>query len=257
MKKGNTMGIFFFFTAHTREAVQHLAAALDDNAHLHDLTSYERGALARSFAPEDLVVVGAPVYGGRIPALAAERLQQTKGSNTPAIAVVTYGNRDYEDALLELKTILEQNGFVVIGAAALIAEHSIVHSVGHDRPDEADWKQLEQFAAQMGEKLEQKQIHSVAVTGNQPYRSYNGIPLKPKASHACVRCGFCVRECPAGAIPGKNPRKTDRKKCISCMRCVTYCPQKARSVNELLWKVTVNKLEKACSVRRENEFFVS
>ncbi len=61
-----------------------------------------------------------------------------KGNQTPAIAVVTYGNRDYEDALLELQTILEQNGFVVIGAAALIAEHSIVHSVGHDRPDEAD-----------------------------------------------------------------------------------------------------------------------
>lgn len=256
MKKPNTMGIFFSPTEHTREVVQYLASLLDSNAHLHDLTSYERGALVRSFAPEDLIVVGAPVYGGRIPALAAERLQQTKGNQTPAIAVVTYGNRDYEDALLELQTILEQNGFVVIGAAALIAEHSIVHSVGHDRPDEADWSQIEQFAAQMQQKLEQNQLHSVAVKGSKPYRSYDGIPLKPKASHACVSCGFCARECPAGAIPESNPRKTDHKKCISCMRCVTYCPQAARSLNKLLWMAVANKLEKACSLRRENEFFV-
>ena len=251
MKKINAMGIYFSPTEHTREVVQRLAVLLAEDAHLHDLTSYERGSLVRSFAPEDVIVVGVPVYGGRIPALAAERLQQTKGNQTPAIAVVTYGNRDYEDALLELKTILEQNGFVVIGAAAVIAEHSIVHSIGHDRPDEADWSQIEQFAAQMQQKLEQNQLHSVAVKG-----SYDGIPLKPKASHACVSCGFCARECPAGAIPESNPRKTDHKKCISCMRCVTYCPQAARSLNKLLWMAVANKLEKACSLRRENEFFV-
>ncbi len=80
MKKLNTMGIFFFSpTEHTREVVQHISSLLDSNAHLHDLTSYERGGLAYNFAQEELAVVGAPVYGGRIPALAAERLQQTKG----------------------------------------------------------------------------------------------------------------------------------------------------------------------------------
>ena len=256
MKKINAMGIYFSPTEHTREVVQRLAVLLAEDAHLHDLTSYERGSLVRSFAPEDVIVVGVPVYGGRIPALAAERLQQTKGNQTPAIAVVTYGNRDYEDALLELKTILEQNGFVVIGAAAVIAEHSIVHSIGHDRPDEADWSQIEQFAAQMQQKLEQNQLHSVAVKGNKPYRSYDGIPLKPKASHACVSCGFCARECPAGAIPESNPRKTDHKKCISCMRCIAVCPRKARRNNKMMLTAAAMKLKKDCEKRKKNQLFL-
>jgi len=256
METRKTMGIYFSPTERTREVVQYLAECFDSDAHLHDLTSFERGGLANTVAAEELAVVGAPVYGGRIPALAAERLQQTKGSHTPAIAVVTYGNRDYEDALLELQTILEQNGFVVVGAAAVVAEHSIVPSVGRDRPDEADRATMEQFAAQVRQKLEQGQLQGVTVKGNKPFRKYDGVPLKPKVSHACVNCGFCARECPAGAIPAENPRKTDHKTCISCMRCVTYCPQKARSMNPLLLKVVAAKLEKDCSARRENEFFV-
>ena len=40
-----------------------------------------------------------PVYGGRVPAIAIQRLRALKGQGGPAIAVVVYGNRAYEDAL--------------------------------------------------------------------------------------------------------------------------------------------------------------
>lgn len=256
MKIANTMGIYFSPTEHTREMVQHIAEAFNRNAHLHDLTSYERGNLEYDFTKQDLVVVGAPVYGGRIPALAAERLQQIKGAQTPAIILVSYGNRAYEDALLELKNILEQNQFVIIGAAALIAEHSIVHEVGKDRPDDADWQEIDAFVQQIKQKMEQGLSRVEHIPGNVPYRTYNGIPLTPKGDHNCVKCGFCVRECPAGAIPAADPQKTDSKRCISCMRCVTYCPQQARSVNRLLLGMVSHKLRKKCSMRCKNEFFI-
>lgn len=256
MKLANTMGIYFSPTEHTREIVQHIAEAFDRNAYLHDLTSYERGNLEYDFTGQDLVVVGAPVYGGRIPALAAERLQQIKGAQTPAIILVSYGNRAYEDALLELKNILEQNQFVIIGAAALIAEHSIVHEVGQDRPDDADWQEIDAFVQQIKKKMEQVLSQVEYIPGNVPYCTYNGIPLTPKGDHNCVKCGFCVRECPAGAIPVADPQKTDSKRCISCMRCVTYCPQQARLVNRLLLGIVSHKLKKKCSMRRKNEFFI-
>ena len=83
MKKINAMGIYFSPTEHTREVVQRLAVLLAEDAHLHDLTSYERGSLVRSFAPEDVIVVGVPVYGGRIPALASRAAAADQGQPNP------------------------------------------------------------------------------------------------------------------------------------------------------------------------------
>ncbi|MFN2131051.1 MAG: flavodoxin family protein [Anaerolineae bacterium] len=51
---------------------------------------------------DELAIIGAPVYGGRIPPEAARRLRQLRGNLTPAVPVVVYDNRAYEDALLEL-----------------------------------------------------------------------------------------------------------------------------------------------------------
>lgn len=210
MQIQQVMGIFFSPTGYTREIVQHVAETFDESARLHDLASYERGCLEYSFDAQDLVVVGIPVYGGRVPALAIERMQNLKGNRTPAIIIATFGNRDYEDALLELKNTLEKARFVVVGAAALVTEHSIVHAVGRGRPDAKDKKQLEEFLTQMQQKMEQteaEQFVAVPVKGNYPYRKYNGIPLKPKVNKNCVNCGFCARECPANAIPLNNPKK--------------------------------------------------
>lgn len=58
----------------------------------------------------ELCVIAVPVYGGRVAATALQRLQRLKGNGSPAILVVVYGNRDYEDALLELRNTAVQLG---------------------------------------------------------------------------------------------------------------------------------------------------
>ena len=103
MKIEKVTGIYFSPTGHTREVVQHIAEGLDNSAELLDLTSAEHETQRRQYSAQELVVVGVPVYGGRIPALAEKRMTLMQGDQTPAVIVVTYGNRDYEDALLELK----------------------------------------------------------------------------------------------------------------------------------------------------------
>lgn len=248
-------GIFFSPTGHTREVVQHMAESLGEKIQLHDATSFTMGTLHRTFSAEDLVVVGAPVYGGRIPVLARERLREIKGAGTPAVVVVTYGNRAYEDALLELKTVLEEANFCVIAAAAVVTEHSIVHTVGRFRPEENDWKEIDTFLAQVKQQLSNTIRPLCSVPGNRPYRTYKGIPLKPKVNKDCTACGFCARECPANAIPEQKPQTTDWKRCISCMRCVTYCPQEARYLSKWKYWIVAQKLERHCAQRRENAFF--
>ena len=93
----------------------------------------------------DLVVAAMPVFGGRIPGVAAEKLRTLNGKGKKAVAVAVYGNRAYEDALLELKDILEECGFEVTAAVALVAQHSMVPEVGAGRPDEEDQKEILEF----------------------------------------------------------------------------------------------------------------
>ena len=46
-----------------------------------------------------------PVYAGRVPALAVERLKGIKTSGVKFVIVAVYGNRAYEDALVEMQDV--------------------------------------------------------------------------------------------------------------------------------------------------------
>ena len=131
-----------------------------------------------------------PVYGGRIPAIAAQRLLALQGSGNPAIAVVVYGNRAYEDALLELKNVLTEAGHQVIAAAAFIAEHSIIRSIAADRPHADDLARAVEFGAAIEARLNSEPT-TVDVPGNAEYRPLPQMPAtplvrKPAAAAACA-----------------------------------------------------------------------
>ena len=105
---------------------------------------------------EELVLFGAPVYGGRIPPLAAKRLSRLKGNQTPAVVIVVYGNRAFEDALLELSDLVRARGFIPIAGAAFIGEHSFSthdNPIAKARPDQADLKNAEIFGEKIKEKI--------------------------------------------------------------------------------------------------------
>ena len=141
---------------------------------------------------------------------------------------MVYGNREYDDALLETKDALEANGFQVIAAAAFIAEHSIVRSIAAGRPDTEDEALCRQFAADVMAKADD--AASVQVPGNNPYRELKPSAFHPAADETCVKCGVCAGQCPLGAIPMDEPNRTHSGLCINCMRCVQVCPQKCRTL---------------------------
>lgn len=208
--------------------------------------------------PGDRVLLAAaPVFGGRIPAPALERLAALQGDG-PAVALVVYGNRAYEDALLEWKSALEAGGFRVIAAAACIAQHSIAPAVAAGRPNRSDLDLAAQFGRQVLDKatLPPEEQVPVSVPGNPDYKPFPGMPVHPQADHRCVRCGLCASRCPTGAIPTGDPGTTAADRCITCMRCVSICPSHARALPAQAARDTAQRLAQVAGQPRQPEFYL-
>ena len=253
--------VVFSATGLTKKTLSVFTQALSLPVQVLDVTEQSADQLACSFGPQEWVIFAAPVYGGRIPAAAARRFARMKGSHTPATLLAVFGNRDYDDALLEMQDIALAGGFVPFACAAPVAEHSLMHSVAKGRPDEADAALLKAFAKEAQQKLaavsDVQELAVPPVKGHRPYMDYPSIPFKPAASADCVRCGQCVKACPVGAIPPDDPTKTDASRCISCMRCVTVCPHGARGLNKLLLAAAEKVFWLKCGKRKEPEFFIA
>lgn len=211
------------------------------------------GCMVGQLQENTVLLAAAPVYGGRIPAVALERLSQLRGRGQKAVAVVVYGNREFDDALLELKDALTSNGFQVVAAAAFIGEHSIIRSIAAGRPDEKDLTIARKFGADVAVKLETLTV--VEVPGKDPYVTVKPSAFHPFADEACVKCGVCGEKCPVGAIPMEDPSKTNNALCINCMRCVQVCPVQCRALPAPFIAGATKMLNEKASSYKEPQIF--
>lgn len=209
------------------------------------------------FCKEDTCFIGIPSYGGRVPNILLERLKVMQVDGALAIPVVAYGNRAYDDTLLEMKNELTTYGFRVVAAIAAVTEHSILRQFGTGRPDYQDQKELQEYTQKIKAKLTKpNESKSCQVPGGFPYREYNGVPFKPKTNTKCTQCGLCATKCPVNAIPTQHPSLTHKKTCISCMRCISICPQKARYLPSMLLFTAAKAMKKTCTSRKKNQLFL-
>ena len=247
--------VVFSPTGGTEKAVLALAEGLGQVKGRVDLCD-PKGGEGVSFGPGDLCLVGVPSYGGRVPATAAERLLRLRGNGAAAVAVAVYGNRAFEDTLVELRDLLARAGFRCAAGVAAVAEHSIARTIAQGRPDGEDCRILASFGRAIGEKLASGASGEPELPGDRPYKEWGGSGLKPSAGESCVRCGRCAAACPVGAIPREDPSATDPEKCISCMRCIAVCPHGARSLPAEKVEATAQRLAKASPAPKAPELFL-
>lgn len=248
--------IVFSPTGGTQKVSALLTGVLAGEVTSVDLTNSRVDFHTVQLTQEDVAVISVPSYGGRVPAVAVERLTMLNGHNARAILVCVYGNRAYEDTLVELEDAAKQAGFQVIAAVAAVAEHSIARQFASGRPDAQDVKQLSDFAKQIQDKLCGGDSSEPVIPGNRPYKKAGGAGMVPKPAKECTKCGVCAAECPVQAIDKENPKKVNEKACISCMRCISVCPHAARKVNPVMLSAVGLALKKVCSERKDCELFL-
>ncbi len=259
---------YFSPTGTTRKILGSIAEGLGAANIQHiDLTLPQTEAQSPGKLNGELVFIGLPVYEGRAAKTALERLSQLKADNTPAAIVVLYGNRDFEDALIELYDLTREWGFLPLAAGAFIGEHSFARDdrpMANGRPDAADIAAAKEFGQKIRAKLEGLSSASDAALveppGNRPYIDRDRSPLADRAATTladdCTLCGTCASVCPVGAVTVDEAVVTDNMACILCNACVKNCPTGARVVDDPMINKIVAWVCKNTQERREPVTFV-
>jgi NAD-dependent dihydropyrimidine dehydrogenase PreA subunit len=270
-KRINTM--YFSATDTTKKIVCEIGKKISENANGEitiinfDFTLTGARKELVTFNEEDVVIVGVPVYAGRVPNVLLKYLNSIIGNGALAIPVVVYGNRNYDDALIELKDILELGGFKVIAGGAFIGEHSFSKILAKNRPDKKDMAIAGDFAQEIYKKIAtEKEFESVVVKGNKPYRKYympvdkngNSVDIRkvtPKTNSNCNDCKLCVGFCPMGSIDLKDVSKLNGI-CIKCGGCIKKCPTHAKYYDDENYLRHKHELEVDFDYRKEPELFL-
>ena len=250
----NVTKIYFSPSGTTKQVVEQIASNIGPDGEAYDLLNFNSD---KEFSSEDIAIVGMPIFAGRIPKTARSRLEKLKGDNTPAIAVVNYGNAHVTDALLELVDLLKENNFNVIAAASTVSHHSIFNGVAVGRPDSADIEKINEFAKKCHEKIESGESLASEIPGNRPYVDYKQLPFVVSSDETlCSFCYDCVSICPEKAIPDDDPIDTDLDLCSRCAACIAICPEDARRFTGEAFEKKKPIFEKVNSERKEPEFFL-
>lgn len=279
---------YFSGTGTTEKVVKRVAAKLgrdlgmDEAPEAIDFSVPTVREKPLEFKESDIVVFGMPVIAGRVPNLIMPYVKETIGGEAIAVPIVLYGNRNFDDALVELADLLRNAGMKVVAAAAFIGEHSFSKKLAAGRPDAEDLAKADKFAGEVALKLgalireagdgtigdeELSKVCDFKIKGEIPYRFYyqpqdrNGKHIdirkvKPKTSDDCIDCKTCVRVCPLGSIDYDDVSKIPGI-CMKCCACVKKCPVGAKYFDDEGYLYHMRELEDLYGGNRnEPEWFM-
>lgn len=242
-----------------------------ENYYTYNITKAEKRRENLSFSSDDLVLIGLPVYAGRLPNVLLPYLKTIKAEGSKAIIFVNYGNRSYDNALVELRDIVKEAGFSLLAAAAFVGEHAFSYKLAAGRPDEDDLAKARDFAGLTLKKLRAFEetgapYEDFHIKGDLDYEGYyqplneRGQPfdmrkVQPQTKSRCIDCKKCALACPMGSI---NYEKVSELKgiCIKCGACVKICPVQAKHFTDPDYLFHKRDLEETFQERKEAEFFL-
>jgi ferredoxin len=259
--------IYFSPTGTSRKTVVAVAKGTGLPVQEIDLTTpNSREKFSRAFGADELAVVGLPVYAGRLPKYLDNFFSGLKAQNTPAIAIVLYGNREYDDALVELRILLEARGFIVKSGAAFIGEHTVSEKIATGRPDAKDLFIASDFGRWTLRYIASNNAGQLTLKGNYPFTKSGFDPRVRNDAHPgprlvttdkCTQCKVCEENCPWSAIDPVDCKVRNYDMCMHCYRCLKMCPTGAIQVTNDKFLEFLPKFEAMLNAqRKEPELFL-
>jgi len=267
------LAVYFSATGTTKKVIEYIANAIgrkiDAPVSIIDFTLPDARKQNLKFSKDDLVIFGTPVYAGRVPNILLPFLNENiKADNTYAIPVVLFGNRNYDDALKELLSILKKDGFHILAAGAFVGEHAFSKTLAAGRPDESDMLFADGLVDKAVKRIYQSNnsyMDILFIKDEEPLRPYykpkdrngmtiNILKVKPKTNDNCKRCGLCAEVCPMGSISHED-YSIIMGICIKCGACIKKCPEEAKFFDDEGYLYHKMDLEAMYSRRIEPELF--
>lgn len=271
MIPSHVTAVYFSPTGNTEKIVIAAAGSIAENFSVNvscvDITALSARKKNLSFGKNDIVVFGFPVYAGRLPNKLISDLRSIfKGGGAAAVAMVTFGNRSFDNALKELESELCALGFNVISGAAIVSEHAFSSLLAPSRPDENDISDIRIFASKVCAKLKRGDNSLPCIPGDAMAPYY--VPLDefgkpamflkavPKTlKERCTDCKMCAKMCPMGSVSYEDTSKINGV-CIKCHACVCGCANKAKYFDDPAFVSHVKMLELNYTRPAVSEFFV-
>ena len=173
--------VYFSPTGGTKKVVNTISSVLGDKLSLpveiFDFTLPKGRENQLVFNSDDIVVIGTPVYAGRVPNVLLKFLDTMKGEGAIAVPVVVFGNRNYDEALCELSEICKKSKMKTITAGGFVAEHAFSYILGKGRPDNEDIEKISEFAILTAEKINNKgnDFENIEVDGGPVEKYYRPL----------------------------------------------------------------------------------
>lgn len=274
MKVDKVYSIYYSATGTTQKIVsyigENIAKKLNVDFEKYNFTLPKKREGILEFKENDLVICGTPTYAGRIPNVMLPYYKNNiKANGALAIPVVLYGNRNFDDSLIELRNTMQENGFYTIAGAGFIGEHAFSYTLGAGRPDDKDMAIAAEFVDKVVEKIKNMTDipkEPIKVRGNDPIRPYympkdknehaiDILKVKPKVDTSkCTNCKTCAHVCPLASIDFDDITKYVGK-CIKCDACIKKCPEHCRYYDDEGFLYHQHDLEDEFKRRAEPELF--